>query len=133
MQTANALILASLPPRHDEEAEEVEEASDGGRARQDDALRDERELQPRAATLAAFPLRWSVAFLSEVAEALAEVRHVGGVASVGSHTDIAFATFSDLFPSKNNVYIAMNWYRSLCYELTLEKMLCKFAGCMIFT
>ena len=82
MQTANALILASLPPRHDEEAEEVEEASDGGRARQDDALRDERELQPRA-TFAAFPLRWSVAFLSEVAEALAEVRHVGGVASVG--------------------------------------------------
>ena len=115
MQTANALILASLPPRHDEEAEEVEEASDGGRARQDDALRDERELQPRAATLAAFPLRWSVAFLSEVAEALAEVRHVGGVASVGSRTDIAFATFSDLFPSEDNVYIAMNWYRSSCY------------------
>ena len=22
---------------------------------------------------------------------------------------------------------------SLCYEVTLEKMLCKFAGCMIFT
>ena len=115
MQTANALILASLPPRHDEEAEEVEEASDGGRARQDDALRDERELQPRAATLAALPLRRSVAFLSEVAEALAEVRHVGGVASVGSRTDIAFATFSDLFPSEDNVYIAKNWYRSPCY------------------
>ena len=103
MQTANELILASLPPRHDEEAEEVEEASYDGRARQDDALRDERELQPRAATLAAFPLRRSVAFLSEVAEALAEVRHVGGVASVGSRTDIAFATFSDLFPSEDNV------------------------------
>ena len=82
MQTAYALILASLPPRHDEEAEEVEEASDGGRARQDDALRDERELQPPAA-FAAFPLRWGVAFLPEAAEALAEVRHVGGVASVG--------------------------------------------------
>ena len=83
MQPANALNLASLPPRHDEKAEEVEEASHDGRARQDDALRDEGELQPRAATLAALPLRWSGAFLPEAAEALSEVGHVGGVASVG--------------------------------------------------
>ena len=107
MQTAYALILASLPPRHDEEAEEVEEAPDDGRARQDDALRDERELRPPA-TLAAFPLRWGVAFLPEAAEALAEVRHVGGVASVRGHTDITSAHF--LIPFHNH-----NRHHSPCY------------------
>ena len=62
-----------LSLRHDEEPEKVEDAADGGRARQDDALRDERELH-----LAVCPV--ALRAVVEAAEAVAEVGYIGGVA-----------------------------------------------------
>ena len=74
-----------LSPRHDEEAEKVEDAADGGRARQDDPLRDEREVQFSAIRVA----------LLESVDAVTEAGDVGGVTPAGND-EVGQSNFSDI-------------------------------------